>query len=650
MTKWLKPNTRYTVGRDFESAFVVNSGLVSRNQLEFNVGSTDIHEYESKTSLKVGILSRARSVINEDVYKLSKGVKDPIWLDLTKQARIEIKLKMDDNEEHTVLVIEWHDFVLYSPDDITELCSKGVDLRLTKNVVQATHYYKSDILTLEQDEQLLIALVEGLPILNEKWYNTALTGSITDWFVELDLAIFASTSYLLPNSKRSTLFSGIQVVDFNHEHENLLKHINCKSINLTTGDEAGLIAYIKSQGKPKCLIMECRSDLLSTIFNTLGVKPTTYFDLFASIKNVSTDNLSFYSELKREHIDEASTQPSLRKRRKYEKVSKMHFFDFNATSQKPDFAQIDREISSDVVQVDENVKSTSPDVETPKTIQATPNETLKSSIPLETNESLKYIIPLETNETDNIIEQHKIETAEVVDKPAYRKRPLGDVEELNPNKMPKYVPKVSLVDAIKRTKEDAKKTTNEELGISSTKLDVESELSNLAIVEEIVFKLRTPPNSRLDTNPKYNGRKNFKKFNKNMKLESIVTRSFIDLSTVTIDNEINFVDSKAGGVIDISNAEQKLSKDFSGLMNEVKGFRSDGLFVDEDDESDDEQSYRKKGARSKQPALFVDEDSQSQAKPVKARNSNNTFMQVSVDVDDVDDDDDDDHPKFGFSK
>ena len=646
MTKWLKPNTRYTVGRDFESDFVVNSGLVSRNQLEFNVGSIDVHEYESNTSLKVGVLSRARSVLNEDVYKLSKGVKDPIWIDLTKQARIEIKLKMDDNKEHTVLVIEWHDFVLYSPDEITELCSKGIDLRLTKNVAQATHYYegKSDILTQEEDEPLLIALVKGLPILNRKWYYTALTGNINDWFLELDFTRFASSSYLLPNSKRSTLFSGIHVVDFNHEHENLLKHINCKSINLTTGDEAGLIADIQSQGKPKCLIMDCKSDQLSTIFNTLGVKPSTYFDLFASIKNVSTDNLSFYSELKREHIDEPPTQPSLRKRRKYEKVSKMHFFDFNATSQKPDAAQIDRGISTtpDVVQVDENLNSTSPDVaETSKTIQTTPNG-------LQIDENLKSTIPLDTqNETNNIIEEHKIETAEVVDKPLYKKRPLGDVEELQPNKMRKYVPKVSLVDAIKRTKEDATKTTNEELGIDNTKLDVVSELSNLAIVEEIEFKLRTPPNSRLDTNPKYNGRKNFKKFNKNMKLESIVTRSFIDLSTVTIDNEINFVDSKAGGVIDISNAEQKLSKDFSGLMNEVKGFRSDGLFVDEDDDSDDEQSYRKKGTRSKQPTLFVDEDSQSQAKPVKASHSNKAVMQVSVDDDD---DDDDDHPKFGFTR
>lgn len=65
-------------------------------------------------------------------------------------------------------------------------------------------------------------------------------------------------------------------------------------------------------------------------------------------------------------------------------------------------------------------------------------------------------------------------------------------------------------------------------------------------------------------------------------LESIVTRSFIDLSTVTIDNEIILLTSKAGGVIDIFKWQsQKLSKDFSGLMNEVKGFRSDGLFVDE---------------------------------------------------------------------
>ena len=96
-------------------------------------------------------------------------------------------------------------------------------------------------------------------------------------------------------------------------------------------------------------------------------------------------------------------------------------------------------------------------------------------------------------------------------------------DDQKPFKIPKFTPKVSLVDAVLKVQE-LNKSSNLDLE-SEFEFEINENLQNLAIVE--IVDLVNPRNRRNknksvddDTESRYAGRKNFKKFKKNKKLSS----------------------------------------------------------------------------------------------------------------------------------
>ncbi|KAG7665663.1 uncharacterized protein J8A68_000869 [[Candida] subhashii] len=637
-------------GRDTDADFSFQSPKASRHQIELITGpsSTPI------TQLKIRILSRAKTKINQTLYKLEKDSPGPLEYDFSTTANIIIE-SISNNGEDTPIEIHWHPFNLFpgQASSILDAIGDMIDIRIVDDVRQATHYYTNKEL---DDAGFRLAVMMGLPLVNNKWFQTIMDhpGDVGRWLVDLEAGRYlpGGDEMLLPRKERRRLFDGVGVFVIGKRVEWLEMGVEVDEKN---GGVKGQIREMMGDKEEFIVVGKKSID---------GIDVVSEDDIWNAVKMCSVKGLKINTKqqlnppparaalpapilpepsipAKRSISPEESTiapaatttRPGTRKRRRYEKVDKLHFFSLatptsdadsiNNTDSAPKQAQ--EEEKSQSVEISPEVEETpTPAVVSEDTNSATAEieETVANREP---SPILEPIAPeSEPEEIENVISSKK------------RRPPVEEIEEeRKPTKIPKFMPKVSLVDAIKQTRAKSIKNINEELGITEESEQVDEKelqenLSNLAIVEVIDITIRPKRISPIteDVNEKYKGRKNFKKFHKNISIKSNFARSYVPLETVSVDNEVELKSAGGGG--------HNVAAEFDSFMGQVKGFAPEEpmLFVQEESDSETEEQ-----------SVFRNEPPRSRPNAYEQRNNDN-----DVEVDDDDDEEEDDQPRFRFSR
>lgn len=669
---------------DTEACIHIRHIFVSKEQLELNVGIVDrdsLRKVDYKTPLTIKIQSRAVTKINGEPLKLKKN-QDPYILDYTSQDRLLITFK----EENLIKIeLEWiplnisflnkstptHD-VKYLIHEIESTARKGVDLRMSENALNGTHFISTDSAL---DVPLVISLVKNIPILNPRWLKEVSNwpDDLSKWFFDpersgftLDLDRHSSSK-----EKRNSLFKGclfVTISDYNENHDDLVLLLSLIGGSLVTVSQVSnlrlenkhnilpsLHKYLESTSSSHLyLLKEDENDSsgwLSHFIND-GLPVSSMEDLLRAIvaSNSSVIQCVDFSNVRSDDIVE---QP--RKRRRFQKVDKTKFLDFGfsvpqETRAVNDIPSTDNKHASN----DDRITDSS-SLENSKDIENTELNVLerKTESPI-TKDDLRERsndVPKETSD-DTITEK-------LVDTPA------TNVSDNSANKENR-LSKVTMSDAIKTIKERETSNIRDKLGLSEIKDDLSDQVNDLSLVEYIDMNRKhiRPSSSSKHILEKYEGRKNFKTFRKIKPSYLMSTVGPNKVGLKAFDSDDN----------DFRNAEmQKLSEEDPSLRmaidfgdasatqgNEAHSKSKESAPIDMDDQED---------------ALFVPDDSQDVANEVDGETFNSFMGNKSITpsrstyqngrnkaftrenygnnanyIDDDNDDADDDEPKFSFKR
>lgn len=612
------------MGRDENTDIKFWSPKVSRELIELitgpNIGNTQPPSSSSssssigsdKTLLIIRICSRAKTIINGKTYKLLSKDSKPEEIDFTNEFKLKIEtIPQIDKQtgqiitQDTPLFIEWIPFKLYiSANDKydqnhykTIIRDHGIDIQIVDDIMDATHYYYDsdniDIKEEEQKDEFKLAIIKGIPILNSQWLQKVLGhdnedgyNSVKDWLLDIDYKKYLpkNDDDYLPKSDRLRPLDNVKLVSL--ERINWLETITIDFKVLIQHQED----LLKSKIGDNQFILIVPTTMETTL-NRHNFQPITEDQLWQSIKKGSILDLpkNSLNQLKRTSTtmlasDDKSviTQtpevaaPSGRKRRKYEKVDRLHFFSLGTTTPTPTTTTTPvpstRDPSPKVSILDTDNKSTSPELNSQRINTSGDNDSITQEIsqlsdPIKRNSTIKqnqkvlnsHTQSRKINQEDALNSLGDSNLSSSTDQLARKSKPDSnsqksssnfpsikneeeeqeDEEEIpaigskrknkdettnddqKPFKIPKFTPKVSLVDAVLKVQE-LNKSSNFE---SESEFEINENLQNLAIVE--IVDLVNPRNRRNknksvddDTESRYAGRKNFKKFKKNKKLSS----------------------------------------------------------------------------------------------------------------------------------
>lgn len=672
-----------------ENYIYIQNPKVSRQHLKIELGQCDIQDLELKTPLQIHFESRKPTEVNGLLYKPSKN-DEPLIKPFSNEA-LTVRFKGTESR----IDLKWCSFnvvahagkIAYEnevttsplPQKLRLLFERGIDLRITSDINKATHYVThSD----HPNWPFRIALLAGIPILNSFWVDFVFDNRnrVEEWFVNIADDRFLPSSqhgkrYLFPNAGRKSLLKAMHVILLSSkDHAKYEKWIH------SMGAKAAVLEpqnYIKGDIiDEKRLIEDMRGAFQSLSTTSAFFMRTTTKEendslidkklaeickahngdlvnehqLLEAVKNVSTGNLHAISSIKKRPAVETlqapvEGKPVLKRRRKFERIGANDLLDFQLASLQ----------GSLYPSATQTYEKEDPVTEKGVSRDATPSATITTDTPLKSptvapreqkDEDAEPQIPTSKDpgsqhEEDCTFQERKDDISEAT------RNEEPKAKKIKPqSKIPKFVPAVSLIDALKSTKQQATESIKRELGIDGDSyasfLDSLGEkLGDLAIVETVEMVLRkAPPES--DSSSRYKGRKNFKSFKKNLPVKSNMTRSFIDVEAVKIDNEVQFISSYKGqnkmAYAEAENAQKKLSTDFRGVMDDVRGFVPPTSTSVNEENVPDEDSF---SFKSREQSLFVADDE-----------SQPTLRSVNVDYKAVDeeDDSDDDQPRFTFRR
>ena len=532
----------------------------------------------TKTPLHLCIQSRAKTNVSGAILRLSKG-ESPKEIDYTNSPNITIKVEPDSDLEmkDTPISIEWIEVKLFidtEDDTIKELKRSGVDFTFVDDLLQATHFYTTQ--AIPNLAHFKNAVVRGIPIVNDYWAKTVLRkpNSVDKWLLKCDYSLYLpnENSAYLPEPRRELL--------------------DTKLISFEPMEWLDTTVVEKSEDK----ILSCVGTdqfILINSFNVFGFQSVHEADLWNKVVSKTLDSVPLNRACEQSQKRASTeTQSGTRKRRRYEKVDKLHFFSPSATS-------IPVESQEEIPKEKEK-----PSIGklTPKPHGPKQNEQVKSSSPKVEKRSASP--------------EPKIESLENP-----RKRRGEPFTSHKAPKIPKFVPQVSFADAVMQNREKSRELWEKEMGIPEESDEVFENLSNLAIVEVVDVPIRRRKNVNKD-NVKTEG-KNFKKFVKSVPAKRQVLRPHIDM---VIEDTTNLLLPKP------KQKQTTMDEDFNGVMSDVRGYEPTLFVMDDDSEEESatqsfvpSQAYTNSGGHRNQP------------------NDNG-------DLDDEDDDEDEDQPKFGFSR
>ena len=660
------------------------------------------------TPLKITFQSKARTLVNGEVFQLNKTDPQPIEVaHFTQESELNFKFKSGTPLR---MKLTWVPFNIgrlkanmkedetiqkdILKDSLLQLFNSNVDIRIIQDFLLVTH-----VIT-PSDEKfwfgLGIALARGVPIVgidwpkyvlsNIKYFEKWLYGSAIISALLLPTTSRNDIKYFVPNSKRSSLLLGITVYSISvgdkSDYFKLLKKwvtaLSGEVIDVSNLREtAQILAEINNtKNDSKIFIMESNKPTLeeSTLSNQIcqelqifaPISPSLLYD---SVVNISIDNLEVKKAVRAPEI-ELPIEPSIKtesispqKRRlgsrKAKKVDRLAFFDFSSMPVSQTQAQANSQVEPQI-HVDESIQPLAEsDVSEQPAVEINSSQVIpasaEDSISIDTEKKRR----LEEEEVENLRKKSKITDNQGESLQNTRKHPLLDDIEVSEiqqeeKRQKVIVPKVTLKDAIFQTKSKATDAIRKELGIGSQ--DIHDGLTNLAIVELVDIPLRSRKEQQLQQLPNSNmawrDRKDFKKFKKNIPLKSRVSRSFVEMELVDVDARAPGSNSKRNVTIsqtmeELLRQEQRNRKQVVDLAKDFDGAMEDinGFNPGNDDDGDNDNDSFSFRNNSANQSLFVSEDSQMNERNVGRVNTNSRKVDYESD-----DDSDDDQPKFGFSK
>lgn len=685
-------NTSYSFGRE-AADYPIKSDQASRQHLRIDIGSNENVRSTDRTLLTITILSRSRSMINGEKYRLLKNEKSR-GHDFTNVDSIDMEFKDSNNPDKMInYLIEWVSFTVFPTttdtksslfNDLKRLHHELIDLRITTDVNIASHCYSLwDIPkgNVEDCDNIYLAMARGLPILTYPWFQMVyedknVRKNFQDWFLYIDhkslLPKLNGVTLLkaVPDSLRSTVLNLFTVFTFNDVlfEESICKGMGAELkrillIEFFVGgklNQTSLFHEIKKSTN-NCILLSYSPNEKITYEFSINSQLETFCRLYNSrlvekdmlIKCLQECGIQRLSPLDINHLkhpleDIAQPTQTRRKRVKYEKVDKMHFFDLDATNSSIETK--DTVLSNQLSINEKENQSPNPVIEiSPKTSFHSVRE--KERSPKNTSLVRKELVadPVQVMEDncESVDDPKSIpepkENSQIKSEPESPKATsVNNLKRVNstsdqPKKIQKFMPsyKVSLLTAVQQTKERATKRVEEELGIAKVdEQDLNGSMENLVIVEMIDIPARK--NKEVVDDDRYAGRKNFKTFKKNLKVKPSVTRSFVGLEDAPMREAVG----ARGGVAHSGSLETRLQKQFSGFIDDVV-VEKNGLFVES---SDEEESIFGSRPISNCGSIPV---SNSGSRPISANGS----LKINTrNDDDDDDDDDDDGPRFNFSR
>lgn len=600
--RYLFPETNYMVGRDDGSDFLFHSQKASRDLVEIITGPSN----GDKTRLILRIMSRAKSIINGKTYKLKSKTDKPQEIDFTNEKQISIECSNNINDESqrvfpdTPIIIEWVEFNLFASSidrSIEQLQDCNIDFRVAHDFDKVTHYYSNG--TDEDTDNFKLAVIKGIPVLNSQWLELIMSKdkdvTVDDWLLHADYTKLVPNGdqNLLPTC-RLNLLDGIK----------LLSTEEIKWIETIVLDSHKLEHELKQKvdaDKEFVLVSDVTIDNFQTI---------TKNQLWGYIKKNSLEGLprNTIKQLKRpapEPVIEEETiprsvtvspdKPKPRKRRKYEKVDRLHFFSLTNTepttvtvpSEQVPLAMNEKQVNAtpDVVNtVDSDSTSNTKDFTTSDEGRSLPDSqeevNIKEQIEESTataerqlNEDTAPTLKVDSYQTDTQLE----ENGSIIG----QKRKQEPIDS-KPTKIPKFMPKVTLAEAVIQVK----KSNEQEVIELDENID---NLKNLSIVE-VVDLIPRKKKDKIEANESlYAGRKNFKRFRKPQKK---INRRRVGL--VTIDDRMNCEideddDEEEEGFTNNMETRVSRSQHSEGLEASEAPRKRIGLFLNDDDDLDDEE-------------------------------------------------------------
>ncbi|KAI5962981.1 uncharacterized protein KGF55_002773 [Candida pseudojiufengensis] len=625
-TRSLSPETNLTVGRDETHELVFNSMKCARNLLQIVTGPTNPNQ---KTSLILFIQSRAKSYINGKLVNLKKG-ENPKELIYTAESKIDINCEQSTDPSANSdfpLLIEWIDLKLYidTQDELVDQLKKlNMDLPIVDSVDKATHIYTNK--AVPDSNNFKRAIILGKHVVNDTWLESLISNpnDVDNWLLA------SQDSKFLPDNNNLYLPSTQRAISQKILSFESIGWIDCEIVDKTEED-------IKNKAGSSTFILVSKEKFMD-------LKSISENELWSAILNNNTASLptNTIQNLKRAADSNSKGASGARKRRKYEKVDKLHFFSLGSTSTPTTQNNNTQEslTTQPAAQTDgEKSRTTTPNTET---------------------------IP--DSETQEIIQQEQPKPPrlekikkEPEDPPPvnYKKRQNESFTNHQPPKVAKFMPKVSFADAVIQARETSVKKWNKEMGINETSEDQEvvlDDLSNLAIVEIVDMPMRNknlqqPQTDQLSVDINVNV-KNFKRFRKNKPPTQHKDRPIIEM---TISDTNVFIPKS-------KKKETTVDNEFEGVMDNVRGYNPTPLFVeDSDNEEDEEESgpYDENGMSSfknftsRGSTINTDNETTTNFNSATRITNSNKTPNDKYDDDEEDDDDDednDDQPKFGFSR
>lgn len=607
------------MGRSYEyksdaSSVYIGDLKVPKKYITISTGPNQLEDI-NKTTLQIRFDSICTTTVNGKVYKLPTRESAPITEEFQDEVLV---LKVNANKSDRIqLHLKWQPVTVLAfakriqfdgdihpsplPGILEGLHSQGIDLRSTRDPTLATHYLAmSDFV----DHNLKIVVLRGVPVVSTRWtdYLEKNADDVASWLDPLPSLLLPGTdhNYVFPDRRRSLLLKGYTSV-ICHEGA-LLKHtqrlqtwLDCLGskrvvqfeLNRSAIEARDLVAEL---GSGPTLIFSIDEDKTSADAH-FGLQINTFSELWKAVADVDLHNMKVFDvskfgadsitddalplkeqevEVKQETQNVPLTQR--RKRRKVERVKDTDFFLFsqNAPSSTPaaESLVIPEVGEGNQANAEHNNVTTSSN----SNREVTPDE---QSTTRATDDSLPHVTASEgsinSQETsDTTLQERKDEIADQTTdmEPKFKKiRPGPDGEWI--------VPQISLADAIKSTKKQADDEVKKELGYD----DLDTNLTNLAIVEEVDLLRKAPTVAAESRN--FAGRKNFKAFRKNGRPTNNVTRTFLELHDDNSANEIHFTDHRTEQLH--NNEVEKVKLDFAKEMSSVKGYQPQAsqLFVGE---------------------------------------------------------------------
>lgn len=657
LTKHLKLHSGFEIGRDCDesdgTSIRINHDYVSRKHLTITVEPPSAGVYSSTMSiLKITFKTRASTIVNGSKYKLAKG-ENQFDKEFTDSG-INMSFK---NQDQTITV-KWELVNVYTDDTESELLdafNSGTDLRISKTPETADLIVSSTL----SDSLAATAMIQNIPIRTKDWISY-ISGDPKGIYDECDFAIdnhssqtsdlFSSFLFFLPNG------------DTNLQAILERNGATIDDINIIDSSSDGLRDKIKSQDRRPVIYSDNANKVIETLSSKLDIPVIGNKELFQAMKTKtfsietrkriaeSVEPVSQESEGIEitPSEDTVASQSQWRRRKRHKKVDNLAFMvpvevplSENEVSLEREEKQ-QNELEDEQVTVDSNSKKQSS--------QDKSAHQVSESIPKESTSRAGVNSPVE--EVNSPVEEGE-KASKTSSGHEKRKRITAsqflEIEDLefNPDEDQKPVkrPKIkieadintSLFEAIKESKKATDEKIKEDLGLEENK-DIGSQMSNLAIVETVSLPMRKK--QVIPENPMYQGRRNVKKFKKNMKLKSAVTRTFVEVKEGS--NVQNLTEFER-------NAFSDHNDDSDASSNTGEILKSSGI----DLESTNSQ------IRIPENDLFVSNETQSQDldipsnKPTPRRSqrvSNTNRPQVENSIDDDDDDDMDDMPKFAFTE